>query len=106
MKENNYLPLGTVVTLKDDSKTFMIIGYAPMDSIKKNKIYDYSACLYPEGLLSTDQILMFNHEDIGTVKYIGYEDDESKEFLKQLKNLLNDKENLLQEMEKNTADDK
>lgn len=101
MKENNYFPLGTVVTLKDDIKTFMIIGYAPMDSIEKNQVYDYSACLYPEGLLSADQILMFNNEDIEKVKYIGYEDEESDTFLKKLKDLLNNKEQLLQETEKN-----
>lgn len=105
MKEIAYLPMGTVVTLKNDTKGLMIIGYAPMNSEKQEKIYDYSACLYPEGLLSTDQILMFNHENIETVKFIGYEDEECTDFLENLKELLKNKENLLKEMEKNFSNE-
>ena len=49
-----YLPLGTVVTLQGATKRIMIIGYLPMT--EKNVVFDYSACIYPEGLLSSEQL--------------------------------------------------
>ena len=48
MKE--LMPIGTVVTLKNGTKKLMIVGrlQAQKDS---SKVYDYAACLWPEGTL-------------------------------------------------------
>lgn len=83
-----YLPLGSVVLLKGAKKKLMINGYATIDIKKKDKVYDYSGCLYPEGVISTEQTTLFNHEDIERIFAIGFSDDEQKEFSKNLLEIL------------------
>lgn len=85
MKEK-YLPIGTVVTLKGATKKIMIIGYCPMT--KENQVYDYNACLFPEGILSQDRTLVFNHDQIGEINSMGLEDDEQKNFSNKIKEMV------------------
>lgn len=90
-----YLPIGTVIQMKDVDKKIMIMGYASMDANKKDKIYDYCGCIYPEGVLSTDHNLLFDHNKIEKIISLGYIDEEEKEFLKKLKEAISsDIENL------------
>ena len=85
---NKFLPIGSVVMLKQATKRVMIIGYkVSNDGIN---IYDYSACLYPEGLLSQENILCFNHEDIDKIYNIGYSDIEQQNFINRLIDREND----------------
>lgn len=86
MKEK-YLPLGTVVLLKEAKKRIMIIGYAAKAE-ESNKLYDYIGCLYPEGVVSSDKNLLFNHDKIEKVFHKGYKDDEAIEFNAKLKLLV------------------
>ena len=83
-----YLPLGTVVLLKDASKKVSIIGYKAYEqNDNEKKEFDYVGCLYPEGVISSDKNLLFNHNQIQKVYYIGYNDDEYKkvnEFLNKM----------------------
>ena len=81
-----FLPLGSVCLLKKAKKRIMVIGYLPMVTEDNNTqvVYDYVGCLYPEGIISTEQSLLFNHSDIDKLFYMGYIDDEYKEFNKQL----------------------
>ena len=94
-----YLPIGTVVMLKGGSKRVMITGFCAMEENKKETIWDYSGCMYPEGFLSSTQTCLFNHDQIEKVYHLGLaDDDEEKEFksklneLKQIANSLADKE--------------
>ena len=83
-----YLPVGTVVMLKGASKRLMITGFCSMAKDGKNIMYDYSGCLYPEGILSSDQTALFNHDQIAQVYHLGLSDDEEKKFKENLKNAL------------------
>lgn len=85
MKEK-YLPIGTVVLLKDATKRVMITGYFPMD--EENQVYDYNACLYPEGVLVATKSLAFNHNQIKEIIYMGFEDEETKKFNEELKKMI------------------
>ena len=85
MDKEKFLPIGSVVILKDAKKKVMITGYLSSDVDNINKIYDYNGCIYPEGFLSSDQVLLFNHEQIDQVFSHGFVDDEQKEFSKRLK---------------------
>ena len=85
MKEK-YLPIGTVVTLKNATKKVMITGYLPMS--EENKMFDYNACTYPEGVLTADKTLAFNHDQIDKIDFMGFEDDEYKNFDNSLKDLV------------------
>lgn len=89
MNYEKYLPIGTVVMLKGGKKRAMIIGFCSISGEDKTKTYDYSGCLYPEGVLSSNQTLLFNHEQIEKVFYLGLIDEEEKQFKKKLNELIN-----------------
>jgi len=76
-----YLPIGTVVLLKEATKRVMITGYASVSPDTGDKIFDYSGCVYPEGFFDYNQVCVFNHDQIGQVFFTGYEDDEEKAFM-------------------------
>ena len=78
-----YLPIGTVVILKGAKKRVMIVGFCAVMESNKEKIYDYSGCLYPEGLLSSDQVALFDHEQIETIYHLGLADDEEEKSFKE-----------------------
>ncbi len=90
--ENNerFLPIGSVVILKGGKRELMIMSYCVMPNggevYDKNgkvedapKLFDYGACFYPEGMVTSDQIFAFNHEQIDRVCFKGYETDRYKE---------------------------
>ena len=83
-----YLPVGSVVLLKEGTKRVMINGFCTMDAKNPEKIYDYSGVLFPEGSLSSDQALLFDHEQIARIDYLGLQDEEEKEFKIQLNQLM------------------
>ena len=78
MNIEKYLPIGTVLKLKEAEKSIMIIGYCPITNEGKN--FDYAACMYPEGVLSPKETLLFNHDEICEVIYKGLESEEYKNF--------------------------
>lgn len=78
------LPAGTVVLLKGASKKIMIIGYLQIKEVLSSGevlAYDYVAVPYPEGFMSESEMLLFDHEDIETVYFQGFADDERKLFM-------------------------
>ena len=95
MKER-FLPIGTVVLLKGGQKELMITSYCifPTGSQLKDgkevqaekKMYEYGACTYPEGVLDSNTIRAFNHNQIEKIVHMGYENDTQKE----LSRILND----------------
>ncbi len=89
MKYEKYLPIGTVVLLSGGEKRVMITGFCAIPGDDTKKVYDYIGCLYPEGFISSSQNLLFNHEQIEKLYYLGYSDDEEKKFKNKLKETLN-----------------
>lgn len=85
-KYDKYLPLGTVVLLKQSDKKLMITGFLGTDKENLKEIYDYIGCLYPEGMLESGKSLLFNHNQIDKIYHFGYSDNEEKEFKKILNN--------------------
>ena len=85
MKYEKYLPIGTVVVLKDGEKPLMITGYNPMTDDEKSVTFDYSGCYYPEGILSPNEAYLFNHDMIEKVLFTGYDTEEGKEYTDKLK---------------------
>lgn len=71
------LPLGSVVTLYGGTKKIMICGRIQEDR-KTEKLYDYAACYYPEGIIDPNELFLFQHEDIEHVYFVGLQ--ESDEF--------------------------
>ena len=86
--KEKYLPIGSVCLLKGGTKRVMVTGFCAIDNTDKEKMYDYSGCMYPEGFLSSDQTALFDHEQIEKVFHLGYIDDEEKKFKEELKETL------------------
>lgn len=83
-----FLPVGSVVLLKEGKKRLVITGFCCSDREENSKIYDYCGCLYPEGFISSDSNLLFNHEQISKIYYLGLVDEEEKKFKDKLVQLV------------------
>lgn len=81
-----YLPIGSVVKLKNNNKSIMITGYYSVEYANDLEIYDYSGCAYPEGVMIKSSYCSFNQKDIKEVLFEGYK---TKEYTK-LTNGLNE----------------
>ena len=89
MNENSqmppkYLPIGTVCWLKDGQKSIMVTGFGAVNTAEK-KIYDYMGVLYPEGQITSDITLMFDHAQIVKIDHMGLDNEENKVFQAELK---------------------
>ena len=79
---DKYLPIGSVVLLKNGRKKIMIYGRQQMH-VETGEEWDYLACLYPEGNINEEFMYLFNHDQIDKVYYLGYEDEEEKRFVEE-----------------------
>lgn len=91
--EEKFLPIGTVVMLKGGTKRVMISGFCAIEgqNNEKNKMWDYSGCLYPEGFLSSDKTCLFDHNQIEKVYHYGLIDEEEENFKAKLNELIGNK---------------
>lgn len=90
MKE--LLPIGSVVMLKGGNKRVMICGRI-QTIINEDKVYDYSACYYPEGIINSKELFLFNNEDIDMVYFVGLQDVEEFKFRGYIDEKLKEKSN-------------
>lgn len=73
------LPIGSVVLLREANKRIMIYGRL-QKNMNNGELYDYIACSYPEGNLDPNKAILFNHDDIQKVYFIGFQDREEIEY--------------------------
>ncbi len=76
---DKYLPIGSVILLKEGKKRLMIYGVKQKES-NTDKIWDYVACLFPEGNIDLEHTYIFNHEQIDKIYYLGLHDEEKDKF--------------------------
>lgn len=91
--EKKFLPIGTVCRLKEGTKKIMITGFCPIVSEPEAKMYDYCGCIYPEGIVTNEVNLVFDHSQIEEISFRGFENDEEIAFKKQLESFINDNVN-------------
>ena len=84
--ENKFLTIGSVVLLKDAEKRLMITGRL-VTREDDNQIYDYTGCLFPEGITSSTEMYFFNNENIGKIYFVGLQDEEEFAYQEYLENL-------------------
>lgn len=65
--DENLIDIGTVVLLNQGKKELIITGKNVIRINEDNKKYDYVAALYPEGFISDDYNIFFNHDSIAKV---------------------------------------
>ncbi|MBR4858866.1 MAG: DUF4176 domain-containing protein [Clostridia bacterium] len=86
------LPIGSVVLLNGGEKRLMICGRVQTD-VATGKTYEYSACFYPEGIISSKELFLFNNENIQKIFFIGFQDADEFAFKKLIEEHLSKKEN-------------
>ena len=77
---DKYLPVGSIVLLTGGTKRLMITGYCMQTEERPGVIYDYSGCLYPEGVIRSDVTSVFNHDQIEKIVHLGLIDNEQTQF--------------------------
>lgn len=81
--KKRFLPIGTVVMIKEAENPCMITGYCiyskKIKEDAKLKLFEYAGCPYPMGVLDGNAAIAFNHEDIDKVLYLGFENDMYKD---------------------------
>jgi len=82
MYTEKFLPIGSVVMLEDSTKRLMIAGVKQVE--EDGTEWDYCGCLFPEGMMSSDEFYLFNTNQIETLFFIGLQDGESLAFLRSL----------------------
>lgn len=94
MERIEYVPLGSVVLLKDTTQKLMIIARAiNVKSGDDTVFFDYGAVLYPDGLTS-DHMAYFNHDGINKVVFEGFNDVENQNVVDTINNYLNANPNI------------
>lgn len=78
------LPLGTVVSLKGVEHRVMILGYARFKEGDNSHVYDYIGCNFPEGFVGADKTMIFDHETIQSLYYLGYNNADSTQFIQKV----------------------
>lgn len=82
---NKLLPLGSIIKVKGSEKEIMITGFYQIQVADSNQeIFDYIGCLWPEGIVDTDQNLFFNNVDIDKVLFKGFVNEEEDVFKEKL----------------------
>ena len=89
--EKDFLPVGSVVSIRFNPNKFMIMGFCTIDGNTK-KVYDYSAVLYPTGLEDLDNVVMFNRDVVKKIHHLGYITDEHNDFKKVIEDAIKKKE--------------
>ena len=97
MKEK-FLPIGTVVLLKEATKKLMITGYCSAQPEEPNKVFDYVGMLFPEGNLMGDDVALFNHDQINSIEHMGLDNDEFKSLDKTMKEALEEEKQAMKSL--------
>lgn len=85
MEREKYIAIGSVVKLEGGETPVMVTGYATVSEEDESKVYDYVGCPYPEGVENQEEVLLFDHRQIQEILYLGYENEEYKRYVEEVK---------------------
>ncbi len=80
------MPIGSIVRLIGGTHRVMICGRIVCKA-GEDKVYDYVACLYPEGMTNSEEMFFFNRDAIEAVFFIGFQDEDELKFRQALNQL-------------------
>ena len=90
MANIDFLPLGSVVVLKEGAQRVIIIARGlNVASDGDTFFFDYGGVPYPNGLTG-DRMAYFNHDAIDRVFFEGYRDDENDIMTQRLNDYIKD----------------
>lgn len=79
---NSFLPIGSVVLLKNSTKRLMVVALCQEDD--NGNAWQYAGCPFPEGIKDSKSFYLFNDEQISKVFFAGYCDDDQIYFLNRI----------------------
>lgn len=79
------LPIGSVIRLRGAKKDLMVFGICQTQK-DTGKEFDYIGVLWPEGNMGAKTQILFAHDDIEQVVFMGYDAPERQEFMERLHN--------------------
>lgn len=82
-KYKKLFPIGSVVSVEGLENRFMIIGHLQKQS-GTDTVWDYAAVPFPVGLIDPTKLLLFNHDKISLLSYIGLQDQEGLKYMEEL----------------------
>ncbi len=89
MQASELLPIGSVVLLRGGQKKLMIIGLLQgVQDGENRKAYDYIGVLFPEGFMNVDSLVLFNHNQIDIVSFIGCDNEERQVFMERVSDVI------------------
>ena len=88
MAASPLLAIGSVVLLKESSKRLMIYGRMQRE-LDGERVWDYIACLYPEGNINPDHSFLFDHDQIENIYFLGFQDEEEIKFQQYMQSMEN-----------------
>lgn len=87
-----YLPIGTVVRLKDRKKKAMIVGHLMLDPISR-ELFDYCAVDFPCGFAYPEgESFGFDSNDIESISFTGLMNDETEKYINCLSEIISELE--------------
>ena len=87
-----FLPIGTVCQLNGTDQKVAITGFCMRNENQPDKIFDYVACYYPQGVYDQNKNILFDHSQIVKVFHLGFINEEEKAFKEKVKALLTSQE--------------
>ena len=72
-------------------KRVIITGFCVSTPEKADEVWDYCGYTYPEGMISANQTLLFDHRQITKVYHMGLVDKEETAFKQKLKDYISHK---------------
>lgn len=90
MRLEDLLPIGSVVLLKNARQKLMIIGLVQAKPMAdgSTKLFDYLGVPFPSGFMGSETALLFNHEQIEEITFMGYVNKEREAFVALMQNLM------------------
>ena len=87
-----FLPIGTVCQLKDTPQKVAITGFCMKNENYDDKVFDYVACYYPQGIFDQNKNILFDHDQIEAIIFMGYVDEDEIKFKQKIKEILSKQE--------------
>ena len=94
MIQKEFYPVGTIVSLFNTKERLMISGYYQKNN-QSDKVWDYVGVLYPNGFLTPNRMVLFDHEQIESKYYLGCQNTEQMSFISSLNNKNSKEEDVL-----------
>jgi hypothetical protein len=77
------VPIGSVISVRGFEKRVMVAGVRQVEE-ETGKTWDYCGCFYPEGVINSRELVLFDQKHIDSLYFLGFRDGEGLLFTRKL----------------------